>query len=78
VAGRLTRSPTVVFAKVRMRYGIFDHQMLAGIEVLIKTADGEVELFHQIGNGDTFEAFLAETFGSGPHDARMSFDFLIL
>jgi NAD(P)-dependent dehydrogenase (short-subunit alcohol dehydrogenase family) len=27
--------------------------MVAGIEVLIKTADGEVELFHQIRNGAT-------------------------
>jgi hypothetical protein len=52
--------------------------MVAGIEVLIKTADGEVELFHQIGNGDTVEAFLAEPFGSGTHNARMRFDFLIL
>jgi hypothetical protein len=32
----------------------------------------------QIGNTDTFEALLAETFGSGADDALMSFDFLVL
>ena len=52
--------------------------MVAGIEVLIKTAHGEADISHEVGDGDTFKAFLAETFGSGPQDELMSVDLLLL
>jgi NAD(P)-dependent dehydrogenase (short-subunit alcohol dehydrogenase family) len=33
----------------------FEHQIVAGIEAIIKTANGEADLFHQIGDCDTFD-----------------------
>jgi hypothetical protein len=58
--------------------GQADESEILGIEVLTKTANGEADLFHQIGNCDIFKSFLGETFGGGTHEALMSFDFIVL
>jgi hypothetical protein len=49
----------------------FDNEIVAGIEMFIKPADGKTDFFHHVGDSDGLEALLTQPFGSSADDALM-------